>query len=97
MKCESSKNINKNEKRRFYLIGQSFNVELRTLSPLGVCKKLSFQTASPFAFVFKSTCNFSQTFFFGFNCSSGVPVKPSTVKRSPGAQPSGIIKGSTAV
>lgn len=79
-----------------YLIAQLANL-LINFSPLGVTKKLLCHTASPLSFVFKSTCNFSHTFFFGLSCSSGVPAYPSTAMRSPGLAPAGMMIGSTSV
>lgn len=78
-----------------YLI-ETFASPVSIFWPSDVNRKLFCHVASPDAFVFKSACNFSQTFFFGFNCWSGSPWKPSTVIRSPGATFSGIFNGSTA-
>lgn len=51
---------------RIYLIEQLANLLLSFCSA-GVSRKFPCQVASPESLVFKSACNFSQTFFFGLS------------------------------
>lgn len=63
--------------------------------PSVVSRKFPCHVATPESLVFRSACSFSQTFFFGFSWTSGVPSYPSTVIRVPAVAFSGIFNGST--
>ncbi len=61
-----------------YLMGAP-EIFLQVTVPLAVARLLPCHWAMQSADVFKSTANFSQTFFFGFSCSSELPDSyPST-------------------
>jgi len=60
--------------------------------PAEVLKGIFLKTATQSSVVEKLGCIVSQTFFFGFNCSSGSPVNPSKITLSPGTLPEGGIK-----
>lgn len=80
-----------------YFIGAPVN-DLVVTVPLEVIKSLPCHCAMRFPFVFRSSCSFSHTFFFGFSTSSGLPPSYSSTKTlSPGAEPSGGISVSTAL
>ena len=69
-------------KRPNYLI-DPLAIEETVQTPADVVNGISLYKATSSVLVFRSTCNVSQTFFFGFRTSSGSPLNPGNVTLSP--------------
>lgn len=66
----------------FYLM-DPFAMDKTLQTPAEVVKGKSLKRATKLQSVFKSTCNVSHTFFFGFRTSSGSPSNPGNLSLSP--------------
>lgn len=67
---------------RFYFI-DPLAIDETLQMPADVVNGKSLNRATKSESVFRSTCNVSHTFFFGFRTSSGSPSKPGNLTLSP--------------